>query len=351
MEEHIDTDQMFHGQEQILKFIFNFADSMVLKCAVELHIADIIHSHGHPITLQQIISSTGSPSPDIACLERIMRFLVNRKIFTANPQLDGGDTLYGMTPASRWILRDAELSLAPFLLLENDERNLASWHHLSNCVREGGDGFEKAYGLRFWEYASSDPRFFKLYNEGMQCTANIFLKAICESYKDGFERIVGTLVDVGGGSGAALAEIVKAHPHIKGINFDQPQVVAKAPEYPGISHVGGDMFKTIPNANTIFMKTVLHNWSDDDCVKILKNCRESIPEDTGKLILLEIVLSSETNDMFDMGLVFDLLMMAHHKGGKERNEQEWKALLDKAGFTRTNIIKLPLLSIIEAYPY
>ena len=65
---------------------------------------------------------------------------------------------------------------------------------------------------------------------------------------------VGSLVDVGGGTGSVLAEIVKSYPHIKGINFDLPHVVAMAPIYDGITHVGGDMFEAIPNADAVFMK-------------------------------------------------------------------------------------------------
>ena len=62
------------------------------------------------------------------------------------------------------------------------------------------------------------------------------------------------MVDVGGGTGGTVAEIVKAYPHIKCINFDLPHVVATAPQYDGVTHVGGDMFQSVPNADAIFMK-------------------------------------------------------------------------------------------------
>ena len=72
-------------------------------------------------------------------------------------------------------------------------------------------------------------------------------------YEDGFDCI-GSLVDVGGGIGTLVTEIVKAYSHIKGINFDLPHVVATAPKYDGVTHMGGDMFKAIPNADAVFMK-------------------------------------------------------------------------------------------------
>ncbi|XP_059660964.1 (R,S)-reticuline 7-O-methyltransferase-like [Cornus florida] len=347
----VDEQGMLQGQAEIWQYMFNFADSMALKCAVELRIADIIHSHGCPITLSQIATSIDSTSPDITCLARIMRLLVRKKIFTVTSQSDGADALYGLTNSSMWLLHDAEISLAPMLLMENHPLLLAPWHHLSGCVKEGGFAFEKAHGRGIWDFASVNPELNKMFNDGMQCTAKILLRAIISGYKDGF-GCLGSLVDVGGGTGAAMAEIVRAHPHIKGINFDLPHVVATAPDQNGVSHVGGDMFRGIPNADAVFMKWILHDWSDEDCAKILKNCRKAIPEKTGKVIIVELVLQPEGDSLFDnAGFVFDLLMIAHTSGGKERTELEWKKVLENGGFLRYNIIKIPaFLSIIEAYP-
>lgn len=95
----------------------------------------------------------------------------------------------------------------------------------------------------------------------------------------------------------------------------------------------------------------MHDWGDDDCVIILRNCKKAIPERNGKVIIVEVVLKEEGDGRFDeMGLVFDLLMIAHSSGGKERTEIQWKRLLEEAGFPRYNIITIPALpSIIEAY--
>lgn len=95
------------------------------------------------------------------------------------------------------------------------------------------------------------------------------------------------------------------------------------------------------------VQSIMHDWNDEDCVKILKNCRKAIPEKSGKVIIMDIVLHPSDQ----LGLAFDLLMMAHSSGGKERTELEWKKLLEDGGFPRYNIIKIPsFLSIIEAYP-
>nr|AIZ00788.1 N-acetylserotonin O-methyltransferase [Malus zumi] len=361
MQEATEVEASLRGQADIWKYMFGFAGSMALKCAVELRIADIIHSHsptdGAPnsrpmITLSQLASSI-APSPDMTYLTRIMRLLVRRNIFAIHHSSDGEEPLYGLTHSSRWLLHNAELNLAPMLVMENHPCLMAPWHYFSQCVKEGGPyAFKMAHGLEIWDYASQNPEFNKLFNDGMACTARVVMKAILTGYEHGFDG-VGSLVDVGGGTGSAVAEIVKSYPNIKGFNFDLPHVVATAPVYHGVSHVGGDMFEgSIPNADAVFMKWIMHDWSDSDCIKILKNCRKAIPEKSGKIIIVDIVLEPNGEGILDdTRLVFDLLMIAHTSGGRERTETEWKNILEEGGFPRYKVIKIPALaSIVEAYP-
>nr|APR64234.1 caffeic acid 3-O-methyltransferase-like 24 [Populus tomentosa] len=346
----LDEEKLLRGQVEVWQLMFGFAESMALKCAIELGIPDIINSLGGPVTLNQIASGIDSPCVDIPYLARIMRFLVRKRVFTQHNPSDGGETLYGLTDSSKWLLRDSEVSLAPMVLMQNYPWQLAPWHYLSQCVKEGGTAFKKAHGCEIWDLASQNPEFNRIFNDALACTAKIIMRAVVSHYKVGFDD-VETLVDVGGGTGGNLAEIVKAYPHIKGINFDLPHVVAAAPAYNGVSHVGGNFFEAIPNADSIFMKWVFHDWGDEYCAKILKNCRKAMPEKTGKLILVEIVLQPEENGQFsDMGMVSDLVMFAPSTGGKERTKLEWKKLLEEGGFPRYKIINIPALpSIIEAY--
>ncbi|KAM3730337.1 hypothetical protein ACB098_12G079700 [Castanea mollissima] len=351
--EPIEAQALRKGQVEIWQHLFGFVDSMALKCAVELRIADIIHSHGGLITLCQIAAGiTNSLSHDIPCLACIMRSLVRKIILIAHNPLDGGDTtLYGLTPTSKWLLHDAELSLVAMVLMESHPWLLAPWHSLSQCVIEGGTPFKKAHGCEVWEFASKNPNFNKIFNDAMACTTKIVIGVVLEEHKDGY-GCLGSLVDVGGGTGEMIAEIVKAHPHIKGTNFDLPHVVATTPIRKGVSHVGGNMFESIPTANAMIMNWVLHDWSDEHCIKILRNCRKAIPEKIGKVIIIDIILEKDNNDLFDeTRIVFDLLMVALTSGGKERTELEWKKLLEERGFPCYKIIKIPTMpSMIEAYP-
>ncbi|MED6211224.1 hypothetical protein PIB30_071706 [Stylosanthes scabra] len=341
------------GQAEIWKFMTSFTDSMALKCAVELRIADIIHRHGEPLPLSKIAEEIeDSACPEISMLERIMRVLVRRKIFSSQIS-ENGETVYGGTRASKWILRDAKMTLAPMLLLENHPIHLNPGHYVSECIREGmknGTAFFKCHGHEQFVMTGLDPEYNRLFNEGMVCTARVVSKSVISGYKDGFKEIK-TLVDVGGGIGGSLSEIVKAFPHIKGINFDLPHVVATAPMYHGITHLGGDMFASIPQADAIYMKWILHDWSDEHCMKILKNCKKAIGE-SGKVIIVDHVLKPEGNDLFDdTGFAFDMMLLAHNNGGKERTEENWKWLFKETGFPRYNIININALpSIIEAFP-
>ncbi|XVF16574.1 hypothetical protein REPUB_Repub10bG0043600 [Reevesia pubescens] len=231
---------------------------------------------------------------------------------------------------------------------------ISSWHYLSQCVKEGGTvtGFNKAHGCDHWDYASQNVEFNTVFNNAMLYDSRIISKAIISGYKDGFTSI-GSFVDVGGGTGGMAAQIVKSYPHIKVINFDLPHVITTAPPHDGVSHLGGDMFESIPNADAVFLKWILHNWSDKDCIKILKNCRKAIAEKTGKLIIVDTVLQPDGKDRFDdIRLACDFTMRLIFSGGKDRTELEWKKLLEEGGFPSYKIIQIPTLqSIIEAYPY
>uniref|UniRef100_A0A803LFN9 O-methyltransferase n=1 Tax=Chenopodium quinoa TaxID=63459 RepID=A0A803LFN9_CHEQI len=223
-------DQLFQGQAQIFNHLFSFAQSLAIKSALELRIADIINSHGQAMSVSHIASKLEYASPDVPRLARLMQFLVWNKIFTveynqtSSTSKDEREALYGLTPTSRWLLHDYEFRLAPMFLTFTHPSMMAPVQEINRSI-----------------------------NEGMASVTKTILDAILCGYKEGFSKLQGTLVDVGGGIGRAVAKIVKAHPHIKGINFDLPHVVETAPLFPNITYVGGDMFKEIPCANTVLI--------------------------------------------------------------------------------------------------
>ncbi|KAK8695449.1 hypothetical protein V6N13_000610 [Hibiscus sabdariffa] len=181
---------------------------------------------------------------------------------------------------------------------------------------EGGVPFDRVHGVHSFEYPGKDPRFNQVFNAAMINHTTLVLKKILDSY-NGFEQI-GCLVDVAGGLGVTLGLITSKYPSIKGINFDLPHVIQHAPAYPGVQHVGGDMFESVPKGDVIFMK----------------NCYNAIPED-GKIIVVEAVVPTVPEaDAYSRGITqMDVLMMTQNTGGKERTKPEFEALASKAGFS------------------
>lgn len=97
---------------------------------------------------------------------------------------------------------------------------------------------------------------------------------------------------------------------------------------------------------------MLHDWGDDECISILKKCREAVPQDTGKVIIVEAVIDGGGEEKLkDVGLMLDMVMMAHTTTGKERTLKEWAYVLNQAGFSRHTVHRIQAVqSVIEAFP-
>jgi hypothetical protein len=164
-----------------------------------------------------------------------------------------------------------------------------------------------------------------------------------------------SVVDVGGGSGRLLAEILKKHPSLRGAVFDLPRAVEGARALlgrEGLSGrsecVGGDFFEAVPaGADLYLLKCILHDWDDAAAVSILQNCRRAMTNDA-RLLLCEAVIP-EGNDACP-GKLMDVNMLAIH-GGLERTRAELAALLDEAGFALTDVIVTgSTVDLVEARP-
>ncbi|XP_020220144.1 acetylserotonin O-methyltransferase [Cajanus cajan] len=313
------------AQIDIWKYIFGFVELAVVKCAIELGIAEAIEKHASPMTLEELSSTLAC---DSLLLNRIMRFLVHRKIFKVTP------TGYSQTPLSRRLMRNGQHSMAGMLLLESNPVMLAPWHSLSARVLVNGNpSFAKAHGEDVWRYAEAHLDHSNLINEAMACDAKLVMPTVIESCSEAFDG-VKSLVDVGGGNGTAMSILAKACPWIRCINYDLPHVIAEASKCDGVELVAGDMFLSVPKADAAFFMWVLHDWSDQECIQILNKCREAIPKENGRVIIVESVIEEGKHDgLNDVGLMLDMVMMAHTNFGKERTLKEWEYVIKMAGFS------------------
>ncbi|CAA6656097.1 unnamed protein product [Spirodela intermedia] len=160
-----------------------------------------------------------------------------------------------------------------------------------------------------FEYQGTDPRFNKVFNVIMYNHSMLTMKKMPEIYR-GFDGL-GVLVDVGGGICSFQCS--------------------------GVEHVGDDMFESVPSGDAIFMKWILHDWSDEHCLKVLKNCWKALPEQ-GKAIVMEGILPEAPETTREAQALFhlDLTMLAFNPGGKQRTEKNFESLAKSAGFAKVS---------------
>ncbi|KAJ0453784.1 putative caffeate O-methyltransferase [Helianthus annuus] len=311
--------------------------TMVLMNVIKLKVLEAIAEAGPDarLTAHEIVSRlkiSNQDAPDM--VDRMLRLLASYSIVTCTKGVHESRPIrvYGLTPVAKYFIPDEDgASLGALLELAQDKVLIDGWIKLKDSVVEGGVPFERNNGVTTFEFGALDARFNNVFNTAMLNHTTIVMKRILECY-DGFDGLKH-VVDVGGGLGTTINMIVSKHPTIKGINFDLPHVTQHAPLYPGVEHVGGDMFQRVPQGDAIFMKWILHDWSDDHCVKLLKNCHKALPVD-GKVIIAEAILPfvPDTSSSVKVSTQLDAVMMTHYHGGKERTEDEFLALATGAGF-------------------
>ncbi|BAT86691.1 (RS)-norcoclaurine 6-O-methyltransferase [Vigna angularis] len=347
--EKVEEEEEAEASVEIWKYIFGFVEMAVVKCAIELGIAEAIEKHGRAMTVSEISSALGC---DPALLKRIMRFLAHRKIFKAVTM--GGSNGYTQTPLSRRLMKEGQQSMAALLLLESTPIMLAPWHSLSARVMANGrPSFQNTHGEDVWRYAAANLDHSNLINEAMACDAKLVMPVIIENCNEEF-RGLKSVVDVGGGNGTAMRILHQALPSIRAINFDLPHVIAQAPHSDGLEHGAGDMFQSVPKADAAFLMWVLHDWSDEECIEILKKCREAISKENGKVMIVEAVIEEgeegKVKALEDVGLMLDMVMMAHTNFGKERTLKEWEYVIKMAGFSSYTVKPIPAVqSVILAF--
>ncbi|XP_022874104.1 trans-resveratrol di-O-methyltransferase-like [Olea europaea var. sylvestris] len=350
------STELLHAQAHIWNQIFNFINSMSLKCAIQLGIPDIIHKHGKPMTLPELVDALPIDKAKSQCVSRLMRILTHSRFFIDAKIFENEENMgYWLTSASRLLLKDEPLSVTPFLLAMLDPILTEPWHHLSEWFEsdQNPTAFDTKHGRMFWEYAGREPRLNSFFNEAMASDARLVTSVLIRDCKHVFEGL-NSIVDVGGGTGTLSKNIADAFPNLKCTVLDLPHVVAGLEGTKNLSYLGGDMFESIPSADAILLKWILHDWSDEECVKILKTCKEAIQstDKEGKIIIIDMIIDNqkEDNKAIETQLHFDMLMMALLTG-RERNEKEFATIFYDAGFTRYKIIPiLGLRSVIEVYP-
>ncbi|XLU76536.1 hypothetical protein S245_035589 [Arachis hypogaea] len=330
-------------------FAFAQVFPAILNAAIDMNLFDIISKAESSLGMSasEIASKIPKQHSEMGSrLERMLPSLVAHSLLTCSIRTinEDGDTerVYAVSPVGQYYTstyhHDEQRGswIAMSTLTYQGYRNL--WTDTKDAILDANNQnhFQKMYGKMAFEYMETDTELGNLFGQAMSQAGSLGLKQVLNAYK-GFEGI-STLVDVGGGYGQTLKQIIFQYPSIKAINFDLPHVVKNAPPHPGIEHIGGDMFKTVPKGDAILLKRVCHNWGDEECVKFLRNCYEALPPH-GKVIVLDTLLPEipkSTSSKDTQAVDLDFLIFLFH-GGKERTEKQFEKLCKASGFSRFQV--------------
>jgi SAM-dependent methyltransferase len=309
-----------------------------IHVAAKLALADLVADG--PKTVVELAETTHTHGQSLG---RFLRALTSLGIFAEDKE-----GRYRQTPLSDTLRGNHPESLRRWAMMLGAHFVWRPCGELEETIRSGRTAFDRIYRAQFFCYLAEHPDDAAVFNAAMS-SLPAYIAAIVDAYDfSGFHRIV----DVGGGHGAKLAAILSANPNVGGVLYDLPAVVAGAsalrsgPMVDRCEIIGGDFFEEVPaDADAYLLSGIIHDWNDEDAVKILKNCRRAIRAD-GRLLLIETVLTPSSDPA---RALMDVLMMVL-TGGRERTEAEFRSLLREAGFSLTQVISTAGHSIIESQP-
>jgi hypothetical protein len=330
------------AHDAMLERIAAYWQSQLVYVAAKLGIADVL-SQG-PLTVEEISLRVGAHAPS---LKRVLRALASLGIFTADPH-----GRFHLNRLAQTLRSDHPESLRNFALMLVDDYNWSAWGALEHAVRTGDSGFERVHGAPVFSWLREHPDKEKMFSASMTSLSAFENAAVARSYAFGkLERIV----DVGGSHGHLLTTILRNHVKLRGVLFDQPQIISEALEAglvtsPDVGQrcevTSGDFFESVPaGADAYLMKYVIHDWDDERCARLLRNCRAAMSS-TGRVLVVEHVLAP--GNRFDWSKLLDINMMVM-LGSKERTKEEFRQLFSRAGLRLKRVIRTGTsLNILEA---
>ncbi|MBR0820008.1 methyltransferase [Bradyrhizobium liaoningense] len=259
---------------------------------------------------------------------------------------------FAMTDLGRQLDETADPSFKDWVLFEG-EMLAQSWTGLVDSVRSGKSAGElRGDGDDRYAATSNAPEFTRRFNAAMVSLTRSIVPRIVAAHDFATARVV---MDLGGGTGELIGGVLQHNPHLEGIAFDLARCEPGARAHfdrLGIADrgrfVAGSFFEKVPvGADTILMKSILHNWRDDRCEVILRNCRDALPA-SGTLIVIERIMPElATTGPQDRSCVMSDLNMLRGPGGRERTEAEYRRLGVLAGFAFVGTRGIGSFSLVE----
>jgi SAM-dependent methyltransferase len=316
--------------------------SRMVYAAAHLRLAD--HMSDGPKTPAELAAAIGAhPSS----LHRLMRALASVGVMT-----EQSHDRFALTPLGEALRAEAPGSARATILALAGGYWWRGWEHFLYCVETGRTAMQKEFGMTIFEYLARHPQEASYFNEAMVGFHGDEPEAVAAAYS-----LCGreTIVDVGGGTGNLLAALLERHSGTRGVLADLAHVVPEARafiESRGLADrvvvEATDFFERVPPGGDVYVLShVIHDWDEDQCLRILGHCRRAIKAD-GRLLIIEMVLPP--GDAPHPGKLLDIAMLVM-PGGQERTEEEYHDLLGRAGFHLEQVVPTgSAVSILECVP-
>jgi hypothetical protein len=327
--------------EKLTQIMMGAALSRAVCTIAELGIADQIES-GSPQWVESLAGATGTHERS---LYRIMRFLASHGLFQ-----EKGNRQFDHTPLSHCLRSDAEGSFRAAAQMLH--RMFPAWDGLHHAAITGEPGFNKVFGQPVFDYVATHPDLAPILDAGMTALHGHETAAMLEAYD--FSAI-NVLADIGGGNGSLIGSVLQRYPELQGLLFELAHVVGRARESLQAYGIGdrcsvieGSFFESVPSgADAYLFRHIIHDWTDEQSIQILNNCRKVIP-DHGRVLVIEAVVP--TGNEPSLAKDFDMTMLTF-PGGLERTEEEYRSLLEQAGFQLSSITPTAsMISVVEGKP-
>jgi hypothetical protein len=309
-----------------------------LWAAAEAGIAD--HLDDAPRPVEELASATGSHA---GALYRILRLLASLGVFEEH-----AGRRFSHTEMSRTLRSDHPTRARAAVRMLGMPAMWQGFGAIDTSLATGGTGWHAAIGEPVFEWLGRRPADASLFNDAMIGIHGGEQPATADAYP-----FSGTVIDVGGGSGNMIVSVLRRHPAVRGVVFDMPHVVAEAAvrlKAEGLedraSVAAGSFFEGVPaGGDAYILSHIIHDWDEAKCLQILGHVRAA-KKPGAKVLIVEMVVPPP--NVMHPAKLLDITMLTI-AGGQERTEEEYGALLDKAGLRLTRVLPtMSPVSIVEA---
>jgi O-methyltransferase domain/Dimerisation domain len=325
------------------RLVNGYQVTQAIHVAATLGIADLLRDGARPPDELAEACACHAPS-----LQRVLRALAAVGVLH-----EDGDGRFALTEVGACLRSDAPDPVGGWAAFVGRPYHFAAWSNLLHTVRTGESAFAAVHGTDVWDYRAAHSEESAIFDRAMTDITRRANRHLLDAYD--FSGLA-SVVDIGGGHGALVAALLTEHPQMRGVVFDLPHVVADTPALlaqAGLAArsevVGGSFFDdALPaGADAYLLKAILHDWEDDDAVRILRACRAAAPSHAVLLVVERDLGAANENPDAKLS---DLNMMVG-TGGRERTRDDFAALLAAGGFALRRTVPTAIgLSVFEATP-